>query len=108
MSSDRHQDRKLEGLLRTMRYGVAHQGHDIELEFDRKRVVVNAARLLVDGQLVDKTKIFYGEKDLTTTAHDGTEIVVTVDSGMSGELTRAQLRREDGSWIDLQQREPQS
>lgn len=30
-----------------------------------------------------------------------------VDSGMVGELTRAQLRRADGSWIDLEEREPQ-
>ena len=41
---------------------------------------------------------------LTTRAADGTEIVVSVDSGMVGELTRAQLRRTDGSWVDLEER----
>lgn len=36
--------------------------------------------------------MFYGDKELTTTLPDGTEIVVVVDSGMVGEMTRAQLR----------------
>ena len=89
---------------RTKRYGVTHGGHDVELECDKRRVVLNEARLVVDGELVDKAKIFYGDKDLTTTARDGTEIVVAVDSGMIGELTRAQLRRPDGSWVDLEER----
>lgn len=93
---------------RTKRYGVTHEGHDVELEFDKRRVVLNEARLVVDGEVVDKKKIFYGEKDLTTTAPDGTEIAVAVDSGMIGELTKAQLRGADGSWIDLEEREPQT
>jgi len=98
----------LKGLLHTTRYGVTHDGHDVELEFDRKNPMLNAARLLLDGELVDKKRMFYGEKDLTTTAPDGKEIVVAVDSGMSGELTRVQLRGADGSWIDLQERAAQS
>ncbi len=103
-----HGKHPLKGLLQKTRYGVTHDGHDIELEFDRRNPVLNAARLLVDGEVVDKKRMFYGEKDLTTTAQDGTEIVVTVDSGMNGELTRAQLRGADGAWIDLQEREAES
>ena len=76
----------------TTRYGTTHAGHEIELDFDRTRIVLNQARLLVDGDVVDKANIFYGDKDLTTTLPDGTEIHVTVDSGMMGELRRAQLR----------------
>lgn len=102
-----HGKHPLKGLLRTTRYGVTHDGHDVELEFDRKNPMLNAARLLLDGELVDKKRMFYGEKDLTTTAPDGTEIVVAIDSGMSGELTRVQLRDADGSWIDLQERAAQ-
>ena len=48
--------------------------------------------------------MFYGDKHLTTTLTDGTEIHVTVDSGMMGELRRAQLRGSDGSWTDLTER----
>jgi len=39
---------------------------------------------------------------------DGPEIAVTIDSGVIGELARAQLRRADGSWVDLEEREPLS
>lgn len=105
---DEHATHPLKGLLRTTRYGVTHDGHDVELEFDRRNPLLNGARLLVDGDVVDKKRMFYGEKDLTTTAQDGTEIVVAVDSGMAGELTRVQLRGADGSWINLQEREPRS
>lgn len=55
---------------------------------------------------MDKKKIFYGDKELTAKAPDGTDIVVKVDSGMYGELTQAQLRNRDGSWIDLEERSP--
>jgi hypothetical protein len=34
----------------------------------------------------------------------GTDRVVTLHSGMVGELTRAQLKRTDGSWLDLADR----
>lgn len=44
------------------------------------------------------------DKNSTTHVADGTEIIVSVDSGMVGELTRAQLRRTDGSWVDLEER----
>jgi len=85
-------------------YGAHDAGHDIELEFDRKRVVINEAILRVDGEQVDSAKVVYGDKDVRTTLPDGAEITVKVHSGMVGELTRAQLRRPDGSWVDLEAR----
>lgn len=50
--------------------------------------------------------MFYGDKKLTATTEDGTQIIVAVDSGMMGEMTRAQVREADGSWIDLEERQP--
>ena len=91
-------------MAHTTRYGTTHAGHEIELDFDRSKIVLNQARLLVDGDVVDKANVFYGDKHLTTTPPDGTEIHVTVDSGMMGELRRAQLRGSDGSWTDLTER----
>jgi len=91
---------------KTKCYGATHAGHTVELEFDKHRLVLNEARLKIDGQVVDKANMFYGDKELTATTPDGEEIVVAVDSGMIGEMTRAQLRAGDGSWIDLQEREP--
>jgi hypothetical protein len=88
----------------SQRYGAHEAGHDIELEFDRKRVVVNEAILRVDGEPVESAKVVYGDKELRTTLADGAEIAVKVHSGMVGELTRAQLRRADGSWVDLEPR----
>jgi signal transduction protein with GAF and PtsI domain len=89
-------------------YGATEDGHSVELEFDKRRVVLNEARLRVDGEVVDRSKMFYGDKELTATTADGAEIVVAVDSGMIGEMTRAQLRVADGSWVDLLEREPAS
>ena len=86
------------------RYGAQLAGHDVELEFDTRRVVINKAVLRVDGEVVDSARIFYGDRDLRTTLADGTEIVVEVHSGMVGELTRAQVKEADGSWRDLEQR----
>jgi hypothetical protein len=83
------------------RFSGTQAGHDVELEFDQKRVVINEAILHVDGEPVDRTKVFYGDKELRTTLDDGTDIAVTIHSGMMGELTRAQLKRHDGSWVDL-------
>jgi hypothetical protein len=84
-----------------MRVSTEYEGHTVELEFDQSRIVINQAKLHVDGEEVDKTRVFYGEKDLKTTLENGTEIAVRLHSGMSGELTRAQLRQPDGSWVDL-------
>lgn len=93
---------------KTKRYGGTHNGHTVELEFDKHRLVLNQARLLVDGEVVDKENMFYGDKELTARTPDGDDIVVSVDSGMIGEMTRAQLRAGDGSWVDLRELEPAS
>lgn len=81
-------------------------GHTVELQFDKSLILVNEARLLLDGELLDKAKIFYGDKQLSATLDDGTRIVIVVDSGMLGELTRAQLQQADGSWTDLTEQSP--
>ena len=86
-------------------YGGTIDGHDVAIEFDKKLMVLNRVRLHVDGEEVDRESVFYGEKTLEATLADGTAVVVTIDSGMAGELTRAQLRQADGSWHDLQERE---
>jgi len=83
-------------------YGTNVDGHDIHIVFKKSLVVLNRARLVVDGEEVDRAKVFYGDKQLEHTLPDGTAIVVTIESGMVGELTRAQLKRSDGSWVDLE------
>ena len=88
----------------TSRYGSTINGHDVDLEFDARRIVLNKATLTVDGQQVDSELIFYGERELTTQLPDGTSVAVAVHSGMVGELTKAQLRQPDGSWVDLTSR----
>ncbi len=103
--SQEHPQGPVEGIFQKTRYGVSHDGHDVELQFDRRNPFMDTARLLVDGEVVDKQRRFYGEKELTTKAADGTEIVVSVDVGGFGELAGAKLRGADGTWIDLQPRE---
>lgn len=93
---------------KTKRYGASVDGHEVEIEFDKKLLVLNRARLFVDGQQVDDANLFYGDKELTTTLPDGGTVAVVVDTGMVGEMTRAQVRRGDGAWVDLQERVPQS
>lgn len=85
-------------------FGATLAGHDVELDFDKKLIFINRARLRVDGAEVEQVSVLYGEKDLTTTLDDGTHIEVRLHSGMVGELTRAQIRGDDGSWTDLTQR----
>lgn len=82
-------------------YTATVDGHRVELEFDQRLVVLNRARLLVDGELVDSTRVVYGDEDLRATLSDGSELVIRLHSGMVGELTRAQVKRSDGSWEDL-------
>ena len=88
-------------MSRIARYAGELNGHAVELEFDKTLLVLNKASLSVDGRLVDAELIHYGERELTTQLADGTSIAVVVSSGMVGELTRAQLRLPDGSWVDL-------
>lgn len=66
------------------------------------------ARLYMDAEEVDRENVFYGDEQLEATLPDGTTVVVSIDSGMIGELTKAQLRQPDGSWIDLEERQPQA
>lgn len=90
----------------TKRYGTSYEGHDVELEFDKKLIVLNRATLRVDGEVVDRGQLVLGEDDLRTTTADGVEIVVRIGSGLVGELVRAQLRGPGSTWIDLDEREP--
>jgi hypothetical protein len=90
----------------TKRYGASVDGHEVEVEFDKKLLVLNRATLFVDGTEVDEASVFYGEKELKAALPDGGEVAVTIDSGGVGELTRAQARRGDGAWVDLVEREP--
>jgi hypothetical protein len=85
------------------RFGAEVDGRSIEIEFDRRRVVLNEVRLSVGGEVVDRTSVFYGEKELRATV-DGREVVVSVVSGMVGEPLRPQARRADGAWVDLVER----
>ena len=88
-------------MAQTRRYNGTLDGHDIELEFDQRRIVINKATLRVDGEVVDSARIFYGDEELRTTLDDGTDVAVALHSGMVGELTRAQVKQADGSWVDL-------
>lgn len=83
------------------RYGTTIGDHQVALEFDKSLVVLNRARLLVDGEQVDSTRMVYGEDDLAATLDDGTEVRLRLHSGMVGELTRAQALQSDGTWVDL-------
>jgi hypothetical protein len=85
-------------------YGTTVNGHAVELEFDQSKIVLNKATLRVDGQDVRAEHIFYGERELSTSLSDGTSIEVAVHSGMVGELTRAQVRTGENSWVDLVRR----
>ena len=89
-------------MLSVTRYRGEVEGHTVELEFDQRLAVVNRLELVVDGRTVDRAKVVYGEEELSTTLDDGTRVVVVVHSGVVGEATRVQLRRADGSLIDLQ------
>lgn len=85
------------------RYGGRFDGHEVEIEFDKKLVVLNRARLIVDGQTVDSAQVVYGDRELQAQAADGTPVNIVISSGMVGELVRAQIRRPDGSLMDLQE-----
>lgn len=88
----------------TTRYGGRFDDHEVEIEFDKTLVVINRIRLIIDGLTVDAAKVVYGDRELQAEASDGTPVHVIVSSGMVGELVRAQVRRGDGSLVDLQER----
>ncbi len=81
-------------------------GHDVAIEFNKALLVLNRARLYIDAEEVDRENVFYGDKQLEASLPDGTQVMVSIDSGMIGELTKAQLRQPDGSWIHLEERQP--
>ena len=90
----------------TKHYGIEYRGHDVELVFNKKLVVLNRASLVVDGVEVDRERVFYGEHHLETTLDDGTRIRVELGSGVVGELTKAVLIAEDGTAHPLSERPP--
>ena len=81
-------------MLSVTRYAGEVAGHAVELEFDQKLAVVNRIELVVDGVPVEKAKVVYGERELSTTLDDGTAVEVVVHSGMVGEATRVSDRSE--------------
>lgn len=48
----------------------------IGVEFDGKLLVVNRARLVVDGTQVDSASVVHGQKDLQATLADGTDVSI--------------------------------
>ncbi len=78
------------------RYGLEYLGHAIELIFNKKALVLNDARVLVDGVEVDRASKVYGEHDLVTTLSDGTRLRIEIGTGLTGELHRCVLVTEDG------------
>ncbi len=82
-------------------------GHDVAVEFNKALLVLNRARLYIDAEEVDRDHVLYGDKEPESALPDGTAVVVSIESGMIGELTKAQLRQPDGSWVDLEDRRPE-
>ncbi|MFW6773790.1 hypothetical protein ACOACO_05870 [Nocardioides sp. CPCC 205120] len=88
--------------MSVQRHAAQIAGHRVELVFDKNLVVLNRARLEVDGVEVDSTRVVYGERELTADLPDGSALEVRLHSGMVGELTRAQARVGGGAaWTDL-------
>jgi hypothetical protein len=87
-------------------YGAEVDGHDVAIEVDKKLMVLNRVRLYIDGKKVDEASVFYGDKTLEATTDTGFHVAVAINSGGAGALTRAQVKRPDGTWLDLQERTP--
>lgn len=86
------------------RRGITYEGHDIEVEISRKRVVFIRATLRIDQKVHESKELVYGTYRLDAQLEDGTAVEVAVATGVIGETTRAQIRRADGSWTDLEER----
>lgn len=77
-------------------HGATIHGHEVELEFDKKLMVVNRPPLRVDGDVVDGANIVYGDVAVIATLDDGVQIEVKFDSWLGGELRHAQGRSGEG------------
>ena len=75
-----------------------YRGRSVEVVFDERLVFLNRLALIVDGQQVDRTTIWYGTKRLS-----GDGITVAVGSGWIGECTGAEIRDAEGSPVALQE-----
>ena len=91
-------------MLDVKTFATTEDGHEVVLEFDNKLAFINRIRLLVDGELLDSERVWYGTKELKATLGDGRELELRVHSGMVGEPDRPQIKRADGSWIDMPER----
>ena len=84
------------------RFSGEHAGHAIELEFDKRRLVINEATLRVDGADVDRTRVVYGDKESAHHArrrHRGRR-GHPLRHGRRAH-TRAGAPSPDGRWTDL-------
>ena len=81
------------------RWTSDHDGRAVELIFDERLVFLNRLTLLVNGQEVDRTTIWYGTKELS-----GGGITVQVGSGWIGECTGVTVRDQSGVERKLSER----
>lgn len=88
----------------TKHYATEYLGHDVELVFDKKLLVMNRAILIVDGVKVDSERMFFGQHELEVTLDDGTAIRVELVSGLAGEMAGAELVAADGTRQTLVER----
>ena len=89
----------------TKSFVATEGGHRIEFEFDKTGVIVNRARLFVDGAELDRKAVHYGETNVRGTLPDGRELKVDFASGFVGQLKDLSATL-DGQPIEL--REEQS
>lgn len=76
-----------------------YRGRSMEVVFDERLVFLNRLTLVVDGQQVDQTTIWYGTKLLR-----GDGITVEVGSGWIGECTGVEVRSPEGPTVALPER----
>lgn len=81
-------------------YVASEGGHRIEFEFDKTGVIVNRARLYIDGDKVDEKMLHYGESNVRGKLADGREVKVDFGSGFVGQLKSLTLH-VDGSEVEL-------
>lgn len=79
------------------RWTIDHGGRAVEVIFDERLVFINRLTLLVDGQEVDRTTIWYGTKELS-----GGGVTVEVGSGWIGECTGVAVRDDSGARLPFE------